>query len=699
MMFVFGFNILLSYPAWFILLALALGLGYAAVLYYRNRADGFPRFMTWLLATLRFLSVFLLAMLLLGPLVERLIRSVEEPMLIFVQDNSQSVVDAAQPGFDPDAYLVQKNQFLERASSHFDVRTYHFGESFRIAEETTFDDRLTDMSEVFSGIQAYYSNRNIGAVILAGDGIFNRGMSPLNAVAGLPYPVYTLALGDTLPRRDLVVGRVRHNRMTYLGNLFPVEVFVEARQAAGMSSTVSVSRDGEVLVTKSISFTGDHHQQTLLFELEAENPGMQRYTVDLAPIDGEISLENNRQSFYIDVIDGRQRVLLLGNSAHPDIGALKMALEAQDNYEVSSLLINDYDGSAEAYNLVIMHQLPASGRLSRDLLQQVMEADIPVLFVIGRQTNLGALNTARTGLTITARSDDFVEALPAHNSSFALFAMPDQALQTIASLPPLHVPFAQFEQAGSLHVMFYQRIGQVTTGQPLIAFMQTTQRKTGFINGEGIWRWRLHTYLRDGTHQAFDDMISRMVQYLSVEEDRSLFRVTTDQLFYENESVTFEAELYNRAYELVNSPEVTLTITNEEGISFPYVMTRTSNAYQLDAGSFQPGEYTYVATTTLGAETFGAEGRFNVSELNLESLRTIADHNLLYQIADISGGELFFAGDWEAMLERITGRPDIRPVMYARRTLDELINSKAIFFLILLLLSLEWFARKRSGSY
>ncbi len=699
MMFVFGFNILLSYPVWFILLALALALGYAAVLYYRNQADGFSPFITWLLATWRFLTVFLLAMLLLGPLVERQTRSVEDPLLIFVQDNSQSIVDAAQPGFDPDTYLQQKNQFLEKATSNFDVRTYLFGESFRTAEETTFDDRLTDMSEVFSGIEAYYSNRNIGAVVMAGDGIFNRGMSPLNAVTGLPFPVYTIALGDTLPRRDLVVERVRHNRITYMGNLFPVEVFIEAREAAGMSSILSISREGEVLVTEQLSFSSDHHQQTVLFELEADHPGMQQYVVELTPVDGEISLDNNQQSFYIDVIDGRQRVLLIGNSAHPDIGALKMALESQDNYEVSSSLLNDYDGRVEAYNLVIMHQLPSSGNRSRDLVTQIMEADIPVLYVIGSQTNLDAFNEVSAGLTILPRSNEFVEAIPAHNNSFAMFYLPEQAIQTIAALPPLYVPFAQYEQAGSLNVMFYQRIGQVTTDQPLIAFMQTTQQKTGVISGEGIWRWRLHTFLRDGTHQAFDDMISRMVQYLSVEEDRSLFRVTTDQLFYENEAVTFEAELYNRSYELVNSPEVTLTITNEEGISFPYVMSRTSHAYQLDAGSFQPGEYSYVATTTLGAETFGAEGKFNVSELNLESLRTIADHNLLYQMAEATGGELFFPGDWDILLEHITERPDIRPVMYARRTLDELINSKAVFFLILLLLSLEWFARKRSGSY
>ena len=694
-----GIKILLSYPYWYILLCLIAGLGYSAVLYYRNRRDGFSRPVRWLMASLRFLAVFFLAALLLGPLVERFLRLVEEPLLIFAQDNSQSIINAADRTFDSGAYLQGKDNFLDAAANKFDVRHYSFGESFRRAQHTGFDDRITDISEVFHGIEASYSNRNIGAVILASDGIFNRGINPLNLAGGLPYPVYAIALGDTIPRKDLVVSRIRHNRITYLGNIFPVEVYVEARQAAGLSSRLSIIKDGATIDSRVITFSSDHHQQTVLFEVEAITPGMQRYLVEISPFDDEISLENNRQSFYIDVIDGRQKVLILANSPHPDIGALKMALEARDNYEVTSSLAGDFGGRADAYNLVVMHQLPARNNNVGSLLEQLDLADIPVLFIIGRQTDLGAFNALPAGLNIVPRANDFVEVLPSYNPSFALFTLADHDIGSFTAMPPLFAPFAQYVASGGLTLMMVQRIGQVVTEQPLIAFSQSAGRKFGIISGEGIWRWRLHTYMRTGHHHAFDEMVSRMVQYLSVQDDKSLFRVRTAPIVYETDPVVFDAELYNRSYELVNDPEVSVVITNQEGISFPYVMARTANAYQLDAGSFMPGEYSYLATVTFGAEQFSADGLFSVSELNFEKFGTIADHNLLFQLAGSTGGELFFPGEWDQLLDRLLNRADARPVMYARRTLDEMINMKAVFFLLLFLLSFEWFARKRSGSY
>lgn len=698
-MFLLGFKILLNYPDWFILLCLVAGAGYAAILYYRNRNDGFRRSVKWLMASLRFFAVFFISMLLLGPLMERLNRFVEEPLLIFVQDNSQSIASAAGQSFDQEAYLSEKERFLDVASGQFDVRHYSFGESFKPAGDILFEERLTDMSEVFSDIESFYSNRNIGAVVLASDGIYNRGLNPLSQTMELAFPVYTIALGDTVPRRDLVVTRLRHNRFTYLGNVFPVEVFVEARQAEGLSSRLSVSRDGTTLDSKVITFSSDHHQQTVVFELEADEPGMQRYLVEMNAVEDEVSLENNSQSFYMEVIDGRQKVLLLSNAPHPDMGALKLALESQDNYEVTSSLVSDFDGSPEAFNLVIMHQLPSASHDIRAILERLDAENIPVLFIIGRQTDLNAYNNLQTGLAVTPRSTDFVETLPSMHNNFALFSLSESAVSLVSSLPPLFSPFALYEQAGGLSVLLYQRIGQVTTEQPLLAFSDSGSRKVAIMTGEGLWRWRLHAYLRDSNHVAFDELISRMVQYLSLQEEKSLFRLSMPRLLYENDPVIMEAELYNRSYELVNDPEINVTILNDEDVAFPYVMARTANAYQLDAGSFPPGEYTYVAVTTLGAESFREEGRFSVSALNQESLRTIADHNLLYQMAMNTDGALVFPDEWDELTASIMGRSDVRSVMYTRRALDELINMKALFFLLLMLLSLEWFIRKRSGSY
>ncbi len=698
-MLILGFKVLYSHPAWFVIFCLLCGALYAGILYYRNRTEGFPLITRWLLALSRFISISLLSWLLLVPLIERLTRHVEEPILIFVQDNSQSITFAHDTSYDPDLIQGEYESFMTSMEAFFDVRSYRFGETFREADTIDFEDRITDMSSVFAGIDALYSNRNIGAVVIASDGIYNRGMHPGYVSANLSYPVYTLALGDTIPHRDVILNRIRHNRITYLGNVFPVEVYVEARQARGLNSRLSVSKGGQVLYSRVLTFETDHHFETLTVELDAEDVGLQRYRIELSAVEEEVNLANNSQDFYIDVIDSRQQVLILAHSPHPDIGALRLALEANDNYEVTTSLAADFDGTVEAYNLVVLHQLPSAAWPLNGLLATARTADIPILFIIGARTDLQLYNDQRSGVGIVPRADDMVETLPAYNRSFALFTLSDQTVSLFSNLPPLFSPFARYEVGAGTQVMLYQRIGQVVTEQPMIGFTQAGNRKMGVVSGEGIWRWRLQAFLRDQSHDSFDDMISRMVQYLSLQEDKSLFRLTTDQFYYEHESVFMEAELYNRSYELVNEPEVRVSITNEAGLSFPYVMTRTSNAYQLDAGAFPPGEYVIQANTVLGGEQISSEGRFSVLPLNLESLKTIADHNLLFQIAQNTGGVMVYPGEWDVLRNHILDRSDIRPVMYSRKTFDEVINIKWVFVIILLLLSLEWFVRKRSGSY
>ncbi len=233
----------------------------------------------------------------------------------------------------------------------------------------------------------------------------------------------------------------------------------------------------------------------------------------------------------------------------------------------------------------------------------------------------------------------------------------------------------------------------------MIAFSEVGEQKTAVITGEGIWRWRLANYARQSNHNAFNELVSRMIQFISVVEDKSFFRVNTTHFLFENEPAIFNAELYNRSYELVNDPEVKLEIINDQGLVFDYTFARTTNAYTINAGSFPVGEYSYTASVDFGQDSYREEGVFSVSPLNIEGTSTIANHQLLYQLASSSGGNLYYPEQWEELLNHLRSREDIGPVLYSQKEFEELINLQWIFFLILALLALEWFTRKYNGGY
>ena len=82
-----------------------------------------------------------------------------------------------------------------------------------------------------------------------------------------------------------------------------------------------------------------------------------------------------------------------------------------------------------------------------------------------------------------------------------------------------------------------------------------------------------------------------------------------------------------------------------------------------------------------------------------EGLRTEADHGLLYALARESGGGLIAPAQVSKLPDMIRNRDDIASVVIQDKKLDDLISKPWLLALIILLLTLEWFARKRSGVY
>src|SRR5690606_37223105 len=95
------------------------------------------------------------------------------------------------------------------------------------------------------------------------------------------------------------------------------------------SSSLKVLKDGQLVEKEKIELNSSSDFQTVRFNLKAEEVGLQRYTVVLEGFEGEVNLENNKRDFYIDVLDGRQQILLLYDGPHPDIAAINSALKAQ----------------------------------------------------------------------------------------------------------------------------------------------------------------------------------------------------------------------------------------------------------------------------------------------------------------------------------------------------------------------------------
>lgn len=684
-----------EYPAWLILFCILTGAAYAVALYFRTKEDELARWLKRLLALFRFLSVFLISFLLLSPMIKRSTTTVEKPVVIVGLDNSSSML------LNPDSVWLKENvgkqvQELEKKlGKKFELRTYVFGDHIRAGRDLDFSDKMTNISELFRELESIYANRNVGAVVIVSDGIYNQGISPVYAAEKIPWPVYTVAAGDTIKKNDVLIRKSVYNRTAYKGDRFPVEVYLEAAGYGGQQARLSILKGKEIVAERTVLITGNAFTRTVGFLIDARETGMQHYTLLVTPLEGEFTVTNNRSDVYIEVVETRQKVAILYQSPHPDIAAIRAALEKSGRYEISVSDMDQFSNDPKSFDLLVLYQLPSM--LGKVSLMKLSEAGTSLLFVIGAQTDLNDFNKLNTGLVINAGRSGFSEVQPVVNESFPLFTLNREAAGFFGTAPPLISPFGTYQTNPLAEVLFYQRIGNTTTQFPLVMFFSDPQRKTGIIAGENMWRWRINDYVANGNFDTYDELIGKIVQYLSIKEEKSFFRVKSTVKFSENDDVTFEAEVYNDSYELINTPDVRLIITDEEGREFPFLFGKIGSAYTLNAGSFPAGEYAWKATVNNGSRTIERSGVFVVAPLQFESLNTIADHHLLRRLASSHDGKMVFARDMGQLGEIISSRPDVSSVSHSRKIFDSLIGNLWLFLLIISLLTVEWAIRKRSG--
>ena len=579
------------------------------------------------------------------------------------------------------------------------MRSFTYGERVRDGLDLAQDDGLTDIGGLFREVQDRFGGPDLGAVIIDGDGIQNRGRDPRTEASRLGVPVYTIALGDTTVRPDLAMKGVEHNRYTYLGNDFPLLVRLQADHLRGQRASVSVERDGRELARKEVAITGDPWYGEVPLLLTADKAGLQRYVVMLRALDGEASLDNNREDVFVEVLDDRRKVLLLAEAPHPDVAAMRKALMGLEGYATDLALAAGPPPDLSEYDLVVLHGLPTVAHPLNAFLMKAERAKLPLLAVVSATTDRAELSDLGIGVSVTGARRSMTEAQGDLEEGFALFTLePDQA-RALERFPPLQVPFGQYQASRGAEVMLRQRIGVVRTEQPLIALDPTGERRMGAICGEGLWRWRLADQQQSGGTEHFDALMHKLVQFLAVHADRSRFRVNVADLFAENEPVRMEAELYNASYEPVNDPEAEVVLTDGDGRSYPYVFSRVGSAYRLEVPALPPGTYTYRAQATLDEERQTVTGTFTVQALQVESRRTVADHDLWADLAVRTGGRMVGPTALDSLEAALAERPEIADRSYTHATFSDLVGRRWILFVLMALLALEWALRRRAGGY
>jgi len=689
-------RLLFEYSPVFILLCLALGLLYAYLLYKSKY--------TWAKRTNQILFIFrailvsFLAFLLIGPILKLTLNKYEKPSIVFLVDNSVSVKEGMDSLQWSNIDKQLESTMDELASHGFDVEMTTLDENRN--PNIVFDHPTSDLNGVVRNLMGQYEGKNLAGLVVLSDGIYNSGSSPLYSPSRVP--VYTVGVGDTTERIDIVLRNVLYNKIAYQGNQFPLRAEVLIGGVSSQNIIVSAYQKGK-LIARDSKNSGNKSILDFDFQLDANEKRLQRIDISVTPIAQERNKKNNYATAFVEVVEGKKKILMVAPAPHPDIKAIRTVVEENANYEFGVYIPGISDALPEALqpeniDLAIFQQAIDYSGKTTSLFKKLLEGGTSLFIMLGDRSNLRQL--AANGIPLTFENPgQWDEVTPVINADFKDFGFSDKLNSIFSRYPPARVPFGKFTYPPNANILLYQRIGRVTTDRPLLFTATSNDQKMAVLLGDGVWKWRLDEFAETQKTEGFDDVFSKLIQYLSTREDKSKFRsFPLQNEFTASEPVVFESQVYNELFEQVFGQKIEIELINEKGDKFQYSYITSPGNSKYRIGGLDEGVYAYTSSTDLNGVKQYVKGEFLVSEQNIESQNLTADFNLLRKWAGNTGGNFYTANNLQK-LEEDFSKVKVQSLIHSEESFNPLINLKLVFFFLLALITVEWFTRKYMGGY
>ena len=533
------------------------------------------------LAFLRFFTWFSIFLLLINPVItRRAYETVKTPLPILV-DNSLSVKELGQDSISETIY--KKLSDSKELKDKYDVQLFTFDDGFESIKQPDFEGTQTHIDLAAQNLKQLYRKSNYPVVLLT-DGNQTLGNDYVYSFSENT-AVYPIVLGDTVMYPDLKVDQVNVNKYALLKNKFPVEVFVQYSGAKENVNTVfSIMQGSSVLHRQNISFTKDKRAEAVTVLLSASRVGVQTYRAVISSSEQEKNTYNNTKNFAVEIIDQRSEVALVSSITHPDLGALKRAIETNKQRNVTILKPGEVK-SLRDYNVLILYQPDAS---FRSLFEQKRSAGINTFVITGLNTDFSLLEREQNvlGFRMTGQKEDYTAS---YNPMFNIFAVDDIGF---SQFPPLQNPFGTVTLKSDASVLLKARIRNMDTDSPIMVFSEKGTNRNAYLLGENIWRWRMENHTSKNSYEDFDVFVDKTIQYLATGSRRKPLVVNHENFYNSGEPLTITAQYFNKNYEFDENARLTLQLKNKDSGSVKtYEFSKGNNEYRVNLDGLNAGQY------------------------------------------------------------------------------------------------------------
>lgn len=709
---------------WIPLLLAALALAFTFLI-YRHTVPASSSTLRRALATLRYVSLAIVVLLLFEPILGLRWTTSRQPVIAVLVDESASMTltDSTMRRSE----LLQKiirQPWMATLQKSSQVQTFAFADSLRRIPDDSlaalhFAGDGTDIAAALVTAHKRLAAENFAAVVLLSDGGANLGENPVRVAQNFAVPVFTVGIGSPRRAKDVVLTQVVTNDIAYAETQLPVEVTISAVGYGGQPARLRLVDASGMLAEQQVVLPRDNTQMTAKLTIIPRQLGTNKFTAVIEPQPGETSAQNNRRSTFVRVLKSKVRIWIVAGSPSADYQFVKRTLDDDKNFAVTGF-VQKPDGSFYAgaipaaaqsgvwqeVDCLIFIDFPrrdTEARLIASLAQSMASTNKPVFWMAGPDTEPAGWWNFQKFLPLRAKPVRTAEKLVAMVPEaagllhpLARFAeSPEENRSLWANLPPVFFSLTNVRASATAQILATTDQQSGRGAVPLLLAQKSAETKSVLLLAYGMWRWYLKLVGIGKEPVAYRHLIMQGVRWLVTKEDTKLVRFTTNKFIYRGgELVEMTAQAYYEDYRPRAGARVSARLVGpgyDREILFEEV---GDGLYRATPGSLPGGDYEMRGRAEQNGQMIGEDtAKFSVEPFSVEYLSTAMNEALLRKISEVSGGR-YIAPD---SLEQFAAR-----VSFPAQQLEEgkeiaAWGKPGVLLLVVMLLGAEWFLRKRHG--
>ncbi|HQF43834.1 MAG TPA: hypothetical protein PK073_13075, partial [Ignavibacteriaceae bacterium] len=450
---------------------------------------------------------------------------------------------------------------------------------------------------------------------------------------------------------------------------------------------------------------------SLLFEYTPTASGEKKIQIKVSTLDGEASVLNNNKSFFVNVLDNKINILLIAGSPSADLTFIKNSLSDDPNFRVNTLTQISSDKFLEqnqnllldSANIIYLIGYPnqkSGNEFLARVLNKLKTKNIPLFLLLSSEVSPVKLKEIEDLLpvSVTQIENNFLQVQPDPEiTELSNPLLSYSSKNEWSNLPPIPQALSNVKVKPESKVIAKTLVNGQPKNNPLIITRYFGSKRSIVVLGNEVWRWKLQTAQKD--IKLFDNFLLSSSRWLNAPDEDKRIKIRTSKRFYSaGEPIEFSAQVYDDLFNPLSDAELKLNISGPEYHDEMILNSIGNGLYEGSISINKNGDYKFTGQVLFDGKNLGTDnGTFNVGDVDLELAESRMNFEFLDQLSTETKGKTYLNTNTDQLIKDLIQTNQNSSKEKILTSEIRLWSNEILLFLVILLFSLEWFIRKRSG--